>query len=496
MATTANLDRMAFRSPPLAVGQEGVGQTENLRGPLDHPSEPSFRQADEGHLSVCHGHTPDEPIWIPSDAESDVDDSDDSNDRLDTDDSQSDDTLPSANTLVTTSKVLSTIADKDSLSNVYENAEDDCRLTIEQHRSDFAADTQASAVQCMPPAANTPQGDRASQDDAAGSTSHADFIPTASSTADPNPVPTISEACRSRQSSPSSPEDRGGGMKDRGSRSAESSSSRLMNETVRRRLHSRGVTIERCTPDSSRHNSNSDVDGDTRTESAPSSDSSLSSDGYIHGDQESYCPSLGGDESGPVDGQGHDTDGSEQPPRKRRKPSLAGNRRRRHGAPSHPLVNIANLPACSMRSVPLSHRSSESGDIEAMAAKFEEWPLQDATLKRVFVNGEAIFQLQFGWHPLANNLPACRTSRNGRRTPATRRKDGAKRNSVTSPAFAPEEDDLLVKLKERPGSSHMARNPLAIQSCLSGASVPRKPPGALLYKVEEPRSMGFLRSRP
>ncbi|KAK3364363.1 hypothetical protein B0T25DRAFT_61935 [Lasiosphaeria hispida] len=43
------------------------------------------------------------------------------------------------------------------------------------------------------------------------------------------------------------------------------------------------------------------------------------------------------------------------------------------------------------------HSSSKEGTTHIPEAKFEEWPLQDAVLKRATVNGLATFQLQFTW---------------------------------------------------------------------------------------------------
>lgn len=86
-----------------------------------------------------------------------------------------------------------------------------------------------------------------------------------------------------------------------------------------------------------------------------------------------------------------------------------------------------------------------------MAAKFKEWPLQNATLKRVYMNGEAILQLKFGWDPLTNKYSAGSASRVNPCTLATRGKaSGAKRSLITSGAFTRTEDELLVQLNEGP----------------------------------------------
>lgn len=79
---------------------------------------------------------------------------------------------------------------------------------------------------------------------------------------------------------------------------------------------------------------------------------------------------------------------------------------------------------------------------------FDEWPLQDATLKRVIINGVAVLQLQFEW-PLCATHAECSGTRGKRGTSpleATRRRGNRVRSQRSR--FTPEEDKLLKNLKE------------------------------------------------
>ncbi|RYP04081.1 hypothetical protein DL764_004675 [Monosporascus ibericus] len=87
-------------------------------------------------------------------------------------------------------------------------------------------------------------------------------------------------------------------------------------------------------------------------------------------------------------------------------------------------------------SPPSSHTSNnDQGSMEPDFAKFEEWPLENAYLKRVTENLVTTFQLQFSWD-------SC--TKNGHET--RNRRDPPKSRGV---AFTEEEDDLLIKLKRQ-----------------------------------------------
>jgi hypothetical protein len=81
------------------------------------------------------------------------------------------------------------------------------------------------------------------------------------------------------------------------------------------------------------------------------------------------------------------------------------------------------------------------------AAKCEEWPLQGATLKRLIMNGEARFQLEFSWKPCDGGQAPDSHSDNKSQTQRAKRAYRTQR-SPASHTFTPEEDDLIVKLKE------------------------------------------------
>ncbi|KAB5518243.1 hypothetical protein GE09DRAFT_933727, partial [Coniochaeta sp. 2T2.1] len=68
---------------------------------------------------------------------------------------------------------------------------------------------------------------------------------------------------------------------------------------------------------------------------------------------------------------------------------------------------------------------------------FEEWALQDVVLKCVTANGLATFQLQFVWDSCVNHR---------RKDPTTGR---LQYQSPVKRRFTPEEDDLLVELKNQ-----------------------------------------------
>jgi hypothetical protein len=105
------------------------------------------------------------------------------------------------------------------------------------------------------------------------------------------------------------------------------------------------------------------------------------------------------------------------------------------------------------RSIPSPPSSQGSGDeevrVQVPTAKFEEWALEDVVLKRVTANGLATFQLQFVWDSCVNHRRKDPTiGRLQYQSPVTRRPT-AKRGASTRARFTPEEDDLLVELKNQ-----------------------------------------------
>ena len=97
-----------------------------------------------------------------------------------------------------------------------------------------------------------------------------------------------------------------------------------------------------------------------------------------------------------------------------------------------------------------SSSASDESDTSIPAAKYVEWALGSTVLKRVFVDGRAIFQLQFEW-PLG--MPEQRRSRKPScRSVATRKRGVAPGRTTKGYArFTPSEDALLIKLKETEG---------------------------------------------
>lgn len=83
---------------------------------------------------------------------------------------------------------------------------------------------------------------------------------------------------------------------------------------------------------------------------------------------------------------------------------------------------------------------------------FDEWPLQDALLKRVIIDGVAVLQLQFEW-------PLCAThaESSGMRRKFSATRSGIERRQTSGvpsrrSRFTPQEDTLLRRLKETSNS--------------------------------------------
>ncbi|CAI6092351.1 unnamed protein product [Clonostachys chloroleuca] len=189
------------------------------------------------------------------------------------------------------------------------------------------------------------------------------------------------------------------------------------------------------------------------------SDSDVSSisgsEAAVRGDED-YCPSpsRGEGEQANNDLVDDEADSSGQaPPCKRRKVggSQSRPRPRHRGRRLTNRTRTANrsglhTPVHSASSVS-SHDSFVVADAEMPAARFEEWPLQGATLKRLFVDGKVTFQLEFGWEPCASGHAPGSQSANGFHTHIAKRPHRTPR-SPASHTFTREEEDLIVKLKE------------------------------------------------
>lgn len=105
-----------------------------------------------------------------------------------------------------------------------------------------------------------------------------------------------------------------------------------------------------------------------------------------------------------------------------------------------------HTPAHSASSVS-SHDLFVGADAEMPAARYEEWPLQGAMLKRLFVDGKVTFQLQFGWEPCVGDHSPGSHSDNRSQTQGAEGSHRTQR-SPASNDYTREEEDLIAKLKE------------------------------------------------
>ena len=120
-----------------------------------------------------------------------------------------------------------------------------------------------------------------------------------------------------------------------------------------------------------------------------------------------------------------ETADAEQPPRKRRK---------------------VGRPTRSMPTPPASTSTGVETDDASGLAEFEEWALQNAFLKRIMVDGVATFQLQFDWNICTAHEPR---PANSKRIIPTANRSAPKKQKVGAKArFTPDEDTLLIRLKE------------------------------------------------
>lgn len=114
-----------------------------------------------------------------------------------------------------------------------------------------------------------------------------------------------------------------------------------------------------------------------------------------------------------------------------------------HTATSHSAHNIPSPPP--------SRRLSHIRPARTASAKFEEWHLPNATLKRVQLsNGRTTFQLQFDWDPCGDGQPAACPNSDGTQSPVLRKGGQRRPEAVSNPSFTPEEEELpvLINLKE------------------------------------------------
>ncbi|RYP25339.1 hypothetical protein DL767_008434 [Monosporascus sp. MG133] len=86
--------------------------------------------------------------------------------------------------------------------------------------------------------------------------------------------------------------------------------------------------------------------------------------------------------------------------------------------------------------------------VKSAAAKFEEWPLGNAVLKRILVDGVATFQLEFSLNACANHGQRDRAPESLRRKLLAEGTSSTGRALPSRIAFAPEGNEFLEQLKE------------------------------------------------
>lgn len=92
--------------------------------------------------------------------------------------------------------------------------------------------------------------------------------------------------------------------------------------------------------------------------------------------------------------------------------------------------------------------TSNETELGAVLTRFEEWLVEDASLKRITENSKATFQLQFYWTPYTKRGHTGSAGWDSADSPSTRTMGRAKRASATRTPYTAAEDDLLRKMKE------------------------------------------------
>ncbi|KAG5803242.1 hypothetical protein H9Q74_013062 [Fusarium xylarioides] len=187
--------------------------------------------------------------------------------------------------------------------------------------------------------------------------------------------------------------------------------------------------------------SNSDVDGNPGGSKSYVSCIRSQNDGNYH-------PSMLSD----VEGDQGEEEEDEQSPRKRHKiskslisrASLRSTTRLAKRNPC-PQISGTSSPAVSQ----LTSGEAETGPV---LAKFEQWQVKNAVLKRITENGSATFQLQFDWSPCLEHGHASNAGQSCVALPSLRTISKTKRRaSATRAHYTTQEDDLLLELKEGKG---------------------------------------------
>ncbi|KAJ9161134.1 hypothetical protein NKR19_g2534 [Coniochaeta hoffmannii] len=198
----------------------------------------------------------------------------------------------------------------------------------------------------------------------------------------------------------------------------------------------------------------SDDYGDSRADTVCDGTDVNGTDGEDSDSEEDYRPPSPDCSDGELD----EDDDFGAPPSKRRKtvaaipatPKTTATQRLCSSGPAAQPREVQSLTHGGKRSPrrsipsPLSSRASHDGKgaVGAVSARFEEWPLENVSLKRVTENGVTTFQLQFSWDSCEHATESPRSE-----SPVKKR-NLAKRGATARAVITPDEDDLLIRLKE------------------------------------------------
>ncbi|KAJ9138013.1 hypothetical protein NKR19_g7999 [Coniochaeta hoffmannii] len=117
-------------------------------------------------------------------------------------------------------------------------------------------------------------------------------------------------------------------------------------------------------------------------------------------------------------------------------------------SPAQPTLRTSTGWRTRSNGGPPDHDMSKH-QLQAPIAKFQEFLLKDAVLKRVEANGLATFQIQFSWDSCGNHRHKDPTTGRLQYQSPVKRRPSTKRGVSTRARFTTEEDDLLVKLKNQ-----------------------------------------------
>ncbi|KAG4258982.1 hypothetical protein FPRO03_13204 [Fusarium proliferatum] len=169
---------------------------------------------------------------------------------------------------------------------------------------------------------------------------------------------------------------------------------------------------------------------------------------------EDYCPSPNQGH-----GSGDDSDDGQHCHKRRKAPgapyssvrsaptSARDSRRRKRSTRAIAYtLRERDTSALGLLSRTASHPRSVSSDASAFLAQFQEWRLENVSMKRITENGKTTFQFQFEW-PLCTNHPhATSVSPDSARSIPTRKT--TKQALARRVRYSDDEDNFLIQLKE------------------------------------------------